>query len=475
MADALSQALGWKRRAEALRKLRPSLQASTRARPRWRSVARPEQLAPGSPGAALKRSDWAFWLVLAGRGFGKTRSGAEWCIERARALPGSHGALVAATSDDARKVMLSSGLEGIEGASGILAVSPPDFRPTYEPSKRTVTWPNGTVATLYSAEEPNRLRGPQHHWGWVDEIAAWEKEGAAWDQFLFGLRLGARPQACITSTPRPIKLVRDLLKNPRTVVTKGSTYDNRANLAPTFFDEIVNRYEGTRLGRQELHAELLEDVPGALWNRDRIEQLRRARPLQFQRLAVAIDPAVTNKADSDETGIIAGGLAECACRGALELHGFLLHDASGRHSPDAWARRAIGLYTDLLADRIVAEVNNGGDLVEVNLRTVDPYVPYRAVRAAHGKRTRAEPVAALYEQGKVHHVMGAELELLEDQMCTWDPLAGGKSPDRLDAAVWLLTDLMLDGAVPVPVTTDAVRPSRYAGGDDDDERPGWRR
>lgn len=432
------------RREKAERAAVAAAEASAKAYRPWRSIARPEQITPGTSGAALIRTDWAFWVLLAGRGFGKTRSGAEWSIEQAKSQPGSHGALVAATADDARKVMLSSGLESVEGASGILAISPPDFRPVYEPSKRTVTWPNGTVATLYSAEEPNRLRGPQHHWGWVDEIAAWEKEGAAWDQFLFGLRLGSRPQACITSTPRPVKLLRELIKNPRAVITKGSTYDNRANLAPTFFDEIVGKYEGTRLGRQELYAELLEDVLGALWNHTRLDQLRRPKPLDFKRLVVAIDPAVTNKTDSDETGIIAAGVAECWCKGFAEDHGFVLEDGSGRHAPDAWARRALAMLDDLEGDLIVAEVNNGGDLVEVNIRTVRKNAPYKAVHASRGKRTRAEPISALSEQGKVHHVAGAKLEQLEDQMCTWDPLGGGKSPDRLDAMVWALTELMLD-------------------------------
>jgi len=200
----------------------------------WGFWARPEQLAPGSRGAAIERKDWAYWLLLAGRGFGKTRAGAEFAIAKARALPGSHGALVAATADDARKTMLSAGLESSEGASGILAISPPDFRPMYESSKRMLSWPNGSAATLYSAEEPDRLRGPQHQWGWCDEIAAWEKRAEAWCQFLFGLRLGVMPQACITTTPRPIKILRDLLNDPHTVVTRGTTFDNRENLAPSF-------------------------------------------------------------------------------------------------------------------------------------------------------------------------------------------------------------------------------------------------
>ncbi len=407
----------------------------------WRLRARPEQLAPGSEGAADGRRDWAFWLLLAGRGVGKTRSGAEWCIEKARDIPGSHGALVAATSDDARKVMLSAGLETIEGASGILAISSPSFKPVYEPSKRTVTWPNGSVATLYSAEEPNRLRGPQHHWGWADEIAAWEKEAEAWNQFLFGLRLGKHPQACITSTPRPIKIVRDLLKNAQTVVSRGSTYDNRANLADGFFQQIVAQYEGTRIGRQELHGELLEDNPGALWNASAIDATRVVKAPEMRRVVVAIDPAVSNHEGSDETGIVVFGVGVCACRGAEELHGFVLADLSGKESPSGWARTAIEAFHKHGADRVVAEVNNGGNLVEENLRTLDRNIAFTAVHASRGKRARAEPVSALYEQGKVHHV-GA-FPKLEDQMCGWEPLGNQRSPDRVDALVWAAHETML--------------------------------
>jgi phage terminase large subunit-like protein len=416
----------------------------------WRKIARPEQLAPGTQGAADPRSDWTFWLLLAGRFFGKTRSGAEWAIEQARDRPHSHGALVAPTADDAIKVMLSAGREGLDGMSGILAVSPPDFRPIYEPSKRTITWPNGSVATLYSAEEPNRLRGPQHHWGWVDEIAAWEKEQEAWNQFLFGLRLGTRPQACITTTPRPIPIVKAFLKNPRVAVTRGRSRDNAANVAPTVFAEILDKFEGTRLGRQELEGEILEDAEGALWTGDMIERLRVREAPPMRRTVVAIDPAVSTNEGSDETGIIVFGVAPCRCKSnghpIEEMHGFVLADLSGKHSPDAWARKAIGAYREHEADRIVAEINNGGALVEANLRTVDRNVPYTGVHAAKAKRPRAEPVAALYEQGKVHHVGG--YAKLEDQMCTWEAMTNQRSPDRMDALVWAVTETMLVGGAP---------------------------
>ncbi len=426
----------------------------------WRRVARPDQLAPGSPGAALERADWTFWLLLAGRFFGKTRAGAEWAIEKARSLPGSHGALVASTSDDARKTMLSAGLEEIQGMSGILAVSPPDFRPLYEPSKRTVTWPNGSVATLYSAEEPDRLRGPQHHWAWVDEIAAWAGQQAAWDQLLFGLRLGQHPQACITTTPRPIPIVKALLKDRHTIATRGRSRDNAANVAPSIFETVLAKYEGTRLGRQELDGELIEDAEGALWNFTQIDALRVRLHPALQRVVVAIDPAVSNTEGSDETGIVVAGRGLCACRGGKpEPHGFVLDDLSGKLSPDAWARAAIAAYEHQQADRIIAEVNNGGDLVEANLRTVDRRVPYRAVHASRGKRTRAEPVAALYEQGKVHHV--GSFPRLEDQLCTWEPLSGQRSPDHLDAMVWALTDLLLDGAESTADLWASVPLARY--------------
>ena len=426
----------------------------------WRFWARPEQLAPGTPGSASDRKDWTFWLCLSGRGWGKSRASAEWVIEKAKQMPGSHGALVAATADDARKTMLSAGLEEVEGASGILAVSPPDFRPVYEASKRTVTWPNGTVATLYSAEEPDRLRGPQHAWFAADEVAAWPRCQDAWDMLLFGLRLGDKPQACITTTPRPIPLLKALLADPRTVVTRGTTYDNRENLAEDFFTTIINRYEGTRLGRQELYAEILEDVPGALWSWKQIDSLRvKEAPEQMRRIVVAIDPAVSSSETSDETGIVVAGLAPCSCGGKEELHGFVLADLSGKYSPNTWGQRAVDAYQRYNADRVVAEANNGGALVEVNLRTVDPHIPYKAVHAAQGKRTRAEPVAALFEQGRVH-VVGYHPEL-EDQLVTWDPTTSRKSPDRLDAMVYALSELMLGGSlIPQNFEYRGV-PSRY--------------
>lgn len=407
----------------------------------WPAHARPKQLAPAG--------SWRTWLVMAGRGFGKTRIGAEWIREQAEANPRGRFALVARTVPDARDVM-------VEGESGILAVSPPSFRPKYEPSKRRLTWPNGAVATTFSAEEPDLLRGPQHHAAWADELAAWRYDDA-WDQLQFGLRLGSDPRVVVTTTPRPTPLVRSILKDPTTVVTRGSTYENRANLAPAFLEKIVRKFEGTRLGRQELNAELLDDVPGALWKRADIDRRRVRHAPELRRVVVAIDPAVTAEVDSDETGIVVAGVGTCSCdRGIPALHGFVLSDRSGRSHPAEWARAAVDAYRTHKADRIVAEVNQGGDLVETTIRTIDKSVAYRAVHAAKGKRLRAEPVAALYEQGKVHHV--GSFAALEDQMTTWDPLVDDKSPDRVDALVYALTDLLIEGSAP----SFAGMPSSFA-------------
>ena len=392
----------------------------------WSFWARPAQLPP--PG------DWRIWLLLAGRGFGKTRTGAELIRARIAASTARRLALVAPTAGDARNVM-------VEGESGILAISPPWDRPHYEPSKRRLTWPNGAIATLYSADEPERLRGPQHDATWCDELGSW-RYPEAWDMLMFGLRLGTDPRVVVTTTPRPTKLIRALIADPKAVVTHGTTYENRANLAPAFLDQIIRKYEGTRLGRQELDAELLDDVAGALWTRGIIEAVRSSTAPSLVRVVVAIDPAATSTADADETGIIVAGKDE---RG----QGWVLADSSGRYQPTEWAKTAIAAYRAHRADRVVAEVNHGGEMVEATLRVIDPNVSFAALRASRGKVTRAEPVAALYEQGRVHHV-GA-FPQLEDQMCGFAPagrnevdLRSGGSPDRVDALVWALTDLMLE-------------------------------
>lgn len=342
-------------------------------------------------------------------------------------------ALVAPTAGDARDVI-------VEGESGLLAICPPWCRPRYEPSKRRLTWPNGARAFLYSADEPERLRGPQHDAAWCDELCAWRYE-AAWDMLMFGLRLGNDPRVVVTTTPKPVKLVRELLGAKTTAVTRGTTYDNRANLAAAFFAQIVTKYEGTRLGRQELNAEMLDDNPYALWQRKQIEALTVSKAphdadgkLTLVRVVVAIDPAITSNEDSDETGIIVVGLGP-------DNHGYVLADRSMQGTPREWATAAVTAYHEFEADRIVAETNQGGDMVEHTLRTIDQFIPYRAVHASRGKAIRAEPISALYEQGRVHHV-GA-FGSLEDQMCQWVP--GESSPDRMDALVWGLTELMVDG------------------------------
>lgn len=401
----------------------------------WPLWARPAQIAP--PG------DWTTWLILAGRGFGKTRSGAEWVREKAETHEKVRIALVARTAADVRDTI-------IEGESGILAISHPSFRPVYEPSKRRLTWPNGSTATTFTADEPDLLRGPQHHFAWADELAAWRYPDA-WDQLLFGLRLGARPQVVVTTTPRPTSLIRALAADPTTRVTRGSTYDNRANLAPAFVAQIVRKFEGTRLGRQELDGEILDDAPGALWKRDQLDALRVKAAPELRRIVVAIDPAVTSGDGSDETGIVVVGVGK-------DGHGYVLDDLSGRMPAVEWLRLAVREYRARKADRVIAEVNNGGDLVEASLRSVDPNISFKAVRASRGKVTRAEPIASLYEQGKVHHV--GVLPALEDQLCGWDPALSDRSPDRLDALVWGLTELMVDGAsqptrgAPRPTFTD---------------------
>lgn len=385
----------------------------------WEGVwARPEQLPPDD-------GDWSTFLYLAGRGAGKTRSAAEWVRKTARRFPGCRIAIVARTAADVRDVC-------IEGESGLLAVHPPAERPLYEPSKRRITWRNGSQATAYSADEPDLLRGPQHHFAWCDELAAWDRLEDAWSNLRLGLRLGTHPRAMVTTTPRPLPLIRDLLKSPTTVVRRGSTFDNAANLAPSALAEFRAKYEGTRLGRQELFGEVLDDVPGALWNRAMLDGGRVETVPDLVRVVVAVDPAVTSGEDADETGIVIAGKG-------TDGHLYVLADRSCRLSPDGWARRAVAAFDEFRADRIVAETNQGGEMVESVIRTVRPDLPVIRVHASRGKRTRAEPVAALYEQGRVHH-RGAFAEL-EDQMCTFAPEAGAASPDRVDALVWGLSEL----------------------------------
>ena len=394
----------------------------------WRILGRPEQIEP-------EGAWWTIWAYVAGRGAGKTRAGAETVREWVESGRCGRVGLIAPTQADARDVLL-------EGESGLLNVCGKSAwsRPVYQPSRRRVEWPNGAIATLYSAEEPERLRGPQHDGLWCDELAVWKNAQSVWDTGMLGLRLGKRPRCIVTTTPRPVPLLRTLLARAGkdVVISRGKTRDNAENLAPSFLSEIVTRYQGTRLGRQELDGELLEDVVGALWSRDLIEETRRERSAlpPLRRLVVGVDPAVSAGEASDETGIVVAGVG-------VDNEAYVLEDASGKMAPVEWARRAIGLASKWSADRIVAESNQGGALVEATMRTVDPNVSFKAVHASKGKITRAEPISALFEQRRAH-LVGVFPEL-EDQMATY--AAGAPScPDRLDAMVWGMTELMVDAA-----------------------------
>jgi phage terminase large subunit-like protein len=397
----------------------------------WHFFARTEQLPPAG--------DWQFWVFLAGRGAGKTKAGSEWTRGK---IKNGFGRLhlIAPTTRDARDVM-------IEGDSGILNSSWASDRdrfgnmigrPVYEPSKRKLTWENGAIATAFSAEEPDRLRGPQCDSMWCDEVAAWNNgdPDEAWDMALFGLRLGENPQGLVTTTPRPIPLLRELLRNKNTVKTHSHTEANRANLAPTFLANIVDKYEGTRLGRQELAGELIEEAEGALWTRNLIEKCRTDVTPDLPRIVVSIDPPASHSATSALCGII------CAGRGT-DQRGYVLGDYSGRMSPNEWGTMAVNVFDAWKADAIVIETNQGGDMAEHVIRTVRHNAPVIRVHASKGKQARAEPVASLYERGKISHV-GPYPEL-EDQMCTWEPLSGLPSPDRLDALVWAFDSLMITG------------------------------
>ena len=391
------------------------------------------QLPPGG--------DWTTWVILGGRGAGKTRAGAEWVraqVEGAR--PDDKGrcrrvALVGETIEQCREVM-------VFGESGILACSPPDRRPKWEATRRRLLWPNGAVAELYSAFDPERLRGPQFDAAWVDELAKWKKGREAWDMLQFALRLGESPRQVVTTTPKNNALLREILDEASTVKTSAPTSANSANLAASFLRYVSAKYQGTRLGRQELEGEMLMAEEGALWSH---EGIRRGKDTEFNRIVVAVDPPVTSGAKADFCGIVVAGVVTDGP--PVNWRATVLKDASVQGaSPQAWAARAVEVFHAFKADRLVAEVNQGGELVESLIRQIDPLVAYRAVRASRGKVARAEPVAALYEQGRVAHMQG--LDALEDQMClmTGEGFKGAGSPDRVDALVWAITDLMIDPA-----------------------------
>ena len=386
---------------------------------------------------------WKTWVIMGGRGAGKTRAGAEWVrsmVEGAR--PSDPGrarkvALVGETVDQVREVM-------IFGESGIMACSPPDRRPEWSATRKMLTWPNGATAQVFSAHDPDSLRGPQFDAAWVDELAKWRKSEESWDQLQFALRLGSNPQQVVTTTPQSVPVLKAILKNPSTVMTHAPTNANRAYLASSFLEEVQARYGGTRLGEQELEGKLIEDAEGALWTTAMIEGARGKRPDDLDRIIVAVDPPVSGKASSDECGIVVVGVNTSGA--PREWRAVVLADASVRGSALTWAEAAVRAYHRFGADRLVAEVNQGGNLVEEMIRQVDPLISYRAVHAHNGKAIRAEPVAALYEQGRVTHERG--LAVLEDQMCkmTSRGYQGKGSPDRVDALVWALTDGMLEAA-----------------------------
>lgn len=366
---------------------------------------------------------YLIWLLMAGRGFGKTRTGAETVNKRVKEGRAKRIALVAPSAADARDVM-------VEGPSGIVTIAPPWFKPHYSPSKRRVEWPNGSIATIYSAEDPDQLRGPQHDLAWCDELAAWPRvsQQDTWDNLMFGLRVGAA-QCIITTTPRPIKLIRELMKRTTTYVTKGSTYENLGNLSATFREQIVNTYEGTRLGRQELYAEVLDDTPGALWTWPMLDNYRVKECPPLKRVGISIDPAGSR--EGHEIGICAGGLA-------FDGQGYFIGDYSMHGTPDEWGQAAIHAYDKHEADFIVVETNFGGEMVANVIHNIRPTIKVIEVRASRGKAIRAEPVSMLNERGLIHHV--GNYSTLEDQLTTW--LVEEGPNDRLDAYVWLWTELM---------------------------------
>ncbi len=389
----------------------------------WRFWARPDQLPPGG--------DWVYWLILAGRGAGKTRAGAEAVREWVKSYPIVN--LIGATADDARDIM-------VLGESGLLACCLDDERPHYARAAARLSWPSGAISQLFSAEEPDRLRGKQHMKLWCDELAAW-RYPETFDQALLGLRLGDAPQAVITTTPRPTKIIKQLLNDEHVIVTHGTTFDNADNLAEAFLARIAARYDGRRIGRQELFAEVLEEAPGALWTRDLIERHRisgSAAPGDYVEMVVGVDPPATSGARADECGII---VAARAADGAI----YVLADLSSQgDTPAAWAARVVAAYRRFSANRVVAEVNNGGEMVADVLRQCEANLPIRSVTAARGKFLRAEPIAATYERGMVHHV--GVFSKLEDQLCAltpdFDARSAGYSPDRADALVWAVADLI---------------------------------
>ncbi len=394
----------------------------------WRFWARPDQMPPPPP--------WRTWMLLGGRGSGKTRSAAEWVRDEVESGRRRSLGIIGPTADTLRR-------DVVQGVSGLLAIAPPWNMPQHEPSQRRVIWPNGAVAYLLSSEEPDRTRGLNLDGGWGDECTSWAVPEDNWSNLQLALRIsgptGTPPAAVVSTTPKRQALLKAILADPSTVTTRSRTFDNAANLDPSTLDYLRAKFGGTTLGRQELDAELLDDVDGALWTRDLLEASRVQPDVSraFRRVVVAVDPAGGSNRGNAETGIIVAGVGQ-------DGHAYVLQDLSGRYSPERWAYTAITAYQDYGADRIVAERNYGGEMVEATIRSVSQNVPVRMVSASRGKAVRAEPVVALFEQRRVHlagHHLG-----LEDQLCGWDPMGSAASPDRLDALVWAVTDLMLTSA-----------------------------
>lgn len=411
--------MGTLSRSEAVERLE-NLPVEVQGRIRWRLQARPEQLAP--------EGDWFLWLLVAGRGFGKTRTAAEWLAEQMVTRPMTRWAIISPTFGDGRDVCL-------EGESGLLAVLDQGVR-SYNRTSTEVVMHNGSRARVYPAITPDRLRGPQFHGAWLDEPASFRYGMTVWETLQPALRLGNAPKIIITGTPAPVPLMKYLVKqvDGQTVhLTRGKTYDNAANLPALLLDQLRRRYEGTRIGRQELDGELLDDVEGALWNFDLVSRNRCDIPEEMDRIVVAIDPASTAKESSNETGIVVAG--------RKGDNGYILEDCSLKASPLDWAAKAVDAYYRWEADAIVVETNQGGDMIKTTIHTVDKRIRVREVHATRGKALRAEPIVALYEQNRIHHA-GIFREL-EDQMCSWVP--DRESPDRLDALVWALTEVMLNG------------------------------
>tara|TARA_B000000565_G_scaffold254711_1_gene233607 strand:+ start:2753 stop:4132 length:1380 start_codon:yes stop_codon:yes gene_type:complete len=387
----------------------------------WQQLARRNQKLP-------KGLRWKIWLIMAGRGYGKTRTGAETIRQWVMSGQYRRIALIGNTEKDVRQVM-------IEGPSGLLACHPPNgMKPRYYASLGVVIWPNGAVASVYTAEAYEKLRGPQFDGAWIDELAKFRFAQETWDQLRMALRLGQQPRVVITTTPRPLPLIRNIMEDKLTKITRGSTFENKANLSQAFLKQIKQCYGETRIGAQEIYGQLLDDRPGALWRRDLIQYGYPGINTPFLRVVIAVDPATTFGPDSDETGIIVAGVTE-------EKRAYVLADLSGRYSPNEWAEKITQAYETYQADRVVAETNQGGAMIEQILRSHEANVSFRGVCARRGKKARAEPVVALYEQGRVYHQK--VFEKLEDQLCGYVPGESIKSPDRLDALVWALTDLVI--------------------------------